>query len=308
MNCHSKKIVDSVERIADSNRKLNSKRYTLNAKKAFTLLETITALAILALVSSSVLVVINRCMTSAADSVLRMRAFEVARENMEKLLTTDSVSTKVEYGISDKYPEIQWQTSVDASYESLTKRIWLTALCSAQYIDAEGQEQTVEFTHWLTNLTKEQLLKIIEKKQKDKETEGMKIIVSYKGRNFDVVFKDNILTIGQQEFTFDDKFLEEYKEEDEIDLEKLAVAVLGTLDDDEFNQLVPVPVPVPGGKGQNMSGSQPAGPGSQPAGPGSQQAGQEPQTEGPGSQPDPYDWLQMFPPEMQKAIRQMLGI
>ena len=47
---------------------------------AFTLFEVIIALAILALVSSSVLVVIDRCVASMADSTLQMQAFEVARE------------------------------------------------------------------------------------------------------------------------------------------------------------------------------------------------------------------------------------
>ncbi|MFA5252310.1 MAG: type II secretion system protein, partial [Phycisphaerae bacterium] len=76
---------------------------------AFSLVEVMTALIILALISSSVLVVINRCMASAADSSLRMQAFEVARDNMETLLSRDEVEETVEYGSSDKYPEIKWQ-------------------------------------------------------------------------------------------------------------------------------------------------------------------------------------------------------
>jgi hypothetical protein len=56
-------------------------------EKAFSLVETIAAVAILAFVCSGLLVVINRYMDSAVDSVMRMRAFEVARTNMEELLT-----------------------------------------------------------------------------------------------------------------------------------------------------------------------------------------------------------------------------
>ena len=60
------------------------------SKPAFTLVEVMMALSILALISSSVLVVIDRCVVSGADSALRMQAFEVARANMESRLTLPS--------------------------------------------------------------------------------------------------------------------------------------------------------------------------------------------------------------------------
>jgi len=137
------------------------------SKPAFTLVEVMMALSILALISSSVLVVINRCVASGADSALRMQAFEVARENMEKLLVLPSVQENVEYGDSDKYPEITWQTVVETFYEPITARMWLRGVCSAQYIDSEGQEQTVELTHWLTDLTKNQLLDIMSREDEE---------------------------------------------------------------------------------------------------------------------------------------------
>jgi len=142
-----------------------SKKTTI--KPAFSLVEVVTALAILALISSSVLVVIDRCVTSAADSALRMEAFEVARENMEKLLASTLVQEAVEYGESDKYPDIAWQRVVETFYEPITARMWIRGVCSAQYIDAEGQEQTVELIHWLTGLTKGQLLDITTREQEE---------------------------------------------------------------------------------------------------------------------------------------------
>jgi len=138
-----------------------------NLLSAFSLIETVTALIILAIISSSVFVVINRCMSSVADSALRMQAFEVSRKNMETLLVKDSVAEMVEYGSSDKYSEIQWQTTVETFYEPITERMWIQAVCSAEYTDTAGELQTVELTHWLTDLTKEQLIKIIEQRQKD---------------------------------------------------------------------------------------------------------------------------------------------
>ncbi|MBN2315188.1 MAG: prepilin-type N-terminal cleavage/methylation domain-containing protein [Sedimentisphaerales bacterium] len=138
----------------------DSKPYNTR-EKAFSLVEVMTALAILALTSSSVLVVIDRCASSAATSALKMQAFEVARENMEALLASPSVQESVDYGESDKYPAISWQTSVETFYEPVTARMWLRGVCSAQYSDPNGNEQTVELTHWLTDLSKEQLLQMM---------------------------------------------------------------------------------------------------------------------------------------------------
>ena len=173
MKCRSKKIpLCTFSKIADNNgvervKKLSAIRHTPYSKSAFSLVEAVTALIILALVSSSVLVVINRCITSAAGSSLRMQAFEVARENMETLLSKDSVAEMAEYGSSDKYPEIQWQTVVETFYEPSASRMWVQAICSAEYTDMAGEVQTVELTHWLTDLTKEQLLKILGELEKD---------------------------------------------------------------------------------------------------------------------------------------------
>jgi len=158
MKYHSKKI-------AGNNRRLNAVRCTLYAKKAFTLTEVLAALIILAFISSSVVVVINRCTASAADSVLRLQAFEVARENMEELLALDSVTEMVEYGTSEKFPAIQWETKVEVFSEPLNSTMWARGICSADYTDTEGEEQTVELTHWLTDLTDEQTLKIDEDKE-----------------------------------------------------------------------------------------------------------------------------------------------
>lgn len=135
----------------------------------FTLVEAVTAVIILGLIASSMLVVINRCTASAADSALRMQAFDVARENMEKLLASNSVEESVEYGTSDTYPEIKWETVVETFYEPLTTRMWVRAICSAEYDDSAGETQKVELTHWLTDVTKEQLLEIAEREQEQEQ-------------------------------------------------------------------------------------------------------------------------------------------
>lgn len=143
------------------------RRSKQNLLPAFSLVEVTTALIILALISSSALVVINRCMASAADSSLRMQAFEVARDNMETLLSKNEVEETVEYGTSDKYPEIKWQTTVEMFSEPAVmgqEKLWVRGICSAEYTDTAGEAQTIEMTHWLTSLTKEQLLEMLKQK------------------------------------------------------------------------------------------------------------------------------------------------
>ena len=110
---------------ADTKRGLSAIRCMLHAKKAFSLVESVTALIILALICSSVLVVFDRYIASAADLTLRTQAFEVARDNMETLLTQESVSEMTEYGTSENYPQIQWLTTVDSFYEPITSRMWI---------------------------------------------------------------------------------------------------------------------------------------------------------------------------------------
>lgn len=123
---------------------------------AFTLLEVVTSLVILAFASSSVLIVMNRCMATAANSAFQTEAFRIARENLEKLLASDTLSEQVEYGTSDRYPDIAWRTVVEAFSEPATRQMWLRAVCSAEYIDSLGETQTVELVHWITPLTDQQ--------------------------------------------------------------------------------------------------------------------------------------------------------
>jgi len=141
-------------------------RYT--QKRGFSLVEVVTALIILSLICSSVLLVINRCIASAAESVLRMQAFEVSRENMENILSAGSIEELIEYGSSDKYPDIIWKTTVESFSEPVNSQMWIRAVCSADYTDTAGQTQTIELTHWVTDLTKEQTQQLLDQKEKDK--------------------------------------------------------------------------------------------------------------------------------------------
>lgn len=136
--------------------------FTGRCRKAFTLVEAIAATAIIGIIASSIMIVFIRCSSAVRDSIRRMQAFEVARENMETMLGKETISEQVVYGYSDKYPSIQWTNRVETFYEPVNEKMWLRAVCSAQYEDSEDQTRSVEFTHWLTKLNKKQTQQILE--------------------------------------------------------------------------------------------------------------------------------------------------
>jgi prepilin-type N-terminal cleavage/methylation domain-containing protein len=154
---------------AGAQRRKGARLRDCGRQNAFSLTEVLAALMILALAASSVVVVIERSSVAAGSSMLRSRAFEVARHNMELLLASDSVEEKAEYGTSDLYPEIEYETVVESFYEPVNSRMWVRAVCSAGYLDADGQPQTVELTSWLTGLNKAQMMQIIEQRRAERE-------------------------------------------------------------------------------------------------------------------------------------------
>jgi len=141
-------------------------------RDAFTLIEVVTALMILALMTSSVLVVVKRCMVEAADSRLKLQALEVAREKMEEILAGPSVKEGADFGQSDRYPNITWQTTVENFTEPVSQRMWVRVTSGAEYVDANDATRQVELTHWITSVTKDQLKKILEKEQALTEMAG----------------------------------------------------------------------------------------------------------------------------------------
>jgi prepilin-type N-terminal cleavage/methylation domain-containing protein len=125
-------------------------------RPAFTLIEVLTAVAILALTASSVLYVVNQNVNSAADSAFRMEAFGLACENMERVLTSPSVTETVDFGTSEIHPNISWRTVVEAFSEPADGGMWLRAVCTAEFADSTGETQKVELVHWLAPLTDQQ--------------------------------------------------------------------------------------------------------------------------------------------------------
>ncbi|MFA7485481.1 MAG: prepilin-type N-terminal cleavage/methylation domain-containing protein [Phycisphaerae bacterium] len=171
------------------------KNNLLRKIKGFSLIETLAALTILAIIGAGSLVVINRAMETTEDSILKKKAFEVARENMEQLLASENISEKNDRGFSEQYPEIEWTTTVEAFYEPINQKMWIQAICSAQYINLKGETITVELTHWLTKLTDLQVKQILagiklKKTLLDIESDMEKDIEMPSREEIEILFKD----------------------------------------------------------------------------------------------------------------------
>ncbi len=140
---------------------MQMKRVTIRDRQirapGFGLVEVTTSLAILAVISSSVMLAMNRLMDASHGVTMKMQAFTVARENLEQVLVLPSVGEMTEYGTSEEYPMISWETTVDTFAAPLMSKTWSRVICRAEYEDIEGQMQAVELTHWLSDLTDAQL-------------------------------------------------------------------------------------------------------------------------------------------------------
>ncbi|MCE5340819.1 MAG: prepilin-type N-terminal cleavage/methylation domain-containing protein [Planctomycetaceae bacterium] len=136
-------------------------------RNAFTLIEVSVAIVILGMIIAAVFTVINRALETVSDWQTKMVAFEIARDNMEKLLAQKSLSDKLEYGTSETNPDITWETTVESFYEPVSNQMWMRAVCTSEFKDSNGIDQKIELTHWLTSLTKKQIMQIMEQQQRE---------------------------------------------------------------------------------------------------------------------------------------------
>jgi prepilin-type N-terminal cleavage/methylation domain-containing protein len=144
-------------------------------RKAFTLMEVSVALIIVGMIAATVLIVVNRAIDTVVAWQTKMEAFGIARENMEKLLMKSTVSDLIENGISEKNPDISWETTVESFYEPISNRMWARAICTSKFKDNDGNEQKVELTHWITSMSKEQVKQILESQAQQKQVESAKM-------------------------------------------------------------------------------------------------------------------------------------
>lgn len=151
----------------------NQKSKIKNAERlsagGFTLIEVTVALIVLGMIAATVLIVVDRAIDTVVFWQNKMEAFEIARENMEKILSQPTVTDMIEYGASDTNPDITWETKIESFYEPVTNNMWMRAVCDAKFLDNQGQEQKIELTHWLTSLNKEQIQEILEQKSREEQ-------------------------------------------------------------------------------------------------------------------------------------------
>jgi prepilin-type N-terminal cleavage/methylation domain-containing protein len=143
-------------------------------RNGFTLVEVTAAMLLLGLLIASSLTLTNRYIDTVIDMQMRGQAFEIARSNMERLLSENTLPEMNEYGIHEFYPELDWETMVEPFYEPVTNRMWIRAVCSAGFTDTKGERQDVELEHWIANLTPDQIRMI--RAQQKAEEEYMKLL------------------------------------------------------------------------------------------------------------------------------------
>jgi prepilin-type N-terminal cleavage/methylation domain-containing protein len=147
-------------------------------RRGFTFVEVVAAVVLLSIMISSVLVMMDRFVSSISDMRLRQQAFELARSNMETLLSESTLSDLYEYGESEINPDIQWEKTVEPFYEPFKNRMWIRAVCSGSFINSKDEEEKVELEHWITNLTAAQIKQILAQQ----ETEAAYLDLLYQGR------------------------------------------------------------------------------------------------------------------------------
>ncbi|MFC1652171.1 prepilin-type N-terminal cleavage/methylation domain-containing protein [Planctomycetota bacterium] len=125
--------------------------------RGFTLFETIIALSVLGMACSGIFVAVERSMDATHSLILETRAFEVASENLEQVLSSPMIAMQVEQGTSERYPMIEWETVIETFSPPAGSLTWVQAISRAMYRDHNDEEQVVELIHWLTHLTEQQL-------------------------------------------------------------------------------------------------------------------------------------------------------
>jgi len=130
---------------------------TSGQARGFTLLEVICSLGILSIISSSALVIMARNRESSYNVTMRLRALEVARENMEEILVSKTIEEQTEFGASETYPSIEWENTIETFYAPFEGQTWARARSIARYKDMEDTDQEIELEHWLCRVTEAEM-------------------------------------------------------------------------------------------------------------------------------------------------------
>lgn len=256
----------------------------------FTIVEVAAALLLLSLMLGSVMVLMNRYVEAVMDMRLEEEAFELARSNMEMLLSETKLSQSSDYGTSETNPAIDWETVVEPFYEPVTSNMWIRAVCKAGYTDTAGEYQEIELEHWITSLTRDQIKQVVAQQKIEAEyleliqdgylTDTQQATIAYlEQEGLDVEKYEDLLNIQRKKkleyldkkgFDGYDEFVEELEEEEDKLLEKIG------MDFDEYNEFAKTYVPkvTSGGNSLSPNGADDAGNASENSG--SNETGNEP--------------------------------
>jgi hypothetical protein len=290
------------------------------------------AIVVIGLIVGSAMSILDRLIGAMSDMRLRSAAFELARQNMETLLSRDNVEDMTDYGFSDIHPEIQWETAVEPFYEPISNAMWIRAVTSAGFNDSKGQYQNVEMEHWLTSLQPNVVRQILRQQKAEEEyldllegtasgqteaiiQETTQAYLAEAGLNVDEYSRflerqrrEKLTYIGKYGFdTGYDTLLRELAEEENEFLKRLG------MDFDEYNVFARGYVPTLRGRSRGTGSATPGttpgtGP-SSPSDPGSS-GGVEPPPPSDNKNPPitPEDLKKMgFPPEFIEWLWQILN-
>lgn len=242
---------------------------TKSSNKAFTLVEVAVTIVVVALIAGTSMTILDNLVGAMLDIRMHTDAFEIARQNMETLLSLQNVQDKVEFGVSEIHPEIQWQTAIEPFYEPVTNAMWVRAVCSASYTDSKGKFQEIELEHWLTNLPADVVRQIIQ--QRKAEEEYLDLLAGTASGQAEAELQESTMAyleeagldvdayasfLDRQRRSkldyiarngFDDgyaDFLEQLREDENRFLQQLGMNI------DEYNRFAVAYVPRPGGSGR----------------------------------------------------------
>lgn len=167
-------------------------------RSGFTLIEVTAAAVILVIISASIMTIMNNCIENVIDNESKLKAFKIARENMESLLGKTTVSEMIVFGSPEDNSDIEWELAVEAFTEPINNEMWIRAVSTASFTASSGDREYIELTHWLTDLTESQIQQI--KNQRKLEEEYMdETLVNPYGDDAEglLMFQDSLTSDGR---------------------------------------------------------------------------------------------------------------
>ncbi|MGE4285836.1 MAG: prepilin-type N-terminal cleavage/methylation domain-containing protein [Phycisphaerae bacterium] len=125
-------------------------------RKAYTLVEAMAALLVMGIVVSGVVVTITNCLETMIDMRLENNAVDLARENMEYILSKNDAYEFYDSGVDEFNPDLNWEIGFEVATYPNTSDMWVRAFSTSGYYRTDGEYKTIEFESWIVRLSDEQ--------------------------------------------------------------------------------------------------------------------------------------------------------